>query len=269
MFLAAGISAGPVGVGSGVSVVTGNESYAVRHRAAQQLGESLGENEIHSLVLFLQRSSSQDVLKLEELNALKNTVVNMLKRQLGFEDELAEHLMQMHVDAGNDKVWEDYCIQHLGGLFRKIYPDLRSQVAELFFKATDVKGGSLCGTALIALKTNAEFSEIDGQQVNAIALQVATSTDWNAPARITAIQICSQFEDKAILSTARQIMGDDSQDTMLRMSAIAAVGSLGNSTDSGQIARLCTNKDFRIKQTAVSAVERIEIRNQKSGREKL
>ncbi len=274
MLCAWGAGAESVGAGSGVSVVTGNESYAVRQAAVKRLGERLSENEIHSLILLLQRKPGEDVLRIEEFNALKNEVVNVLKRQPRFADELAEHLMQMHVSVGVDVVWEDYCIQHLGGLFRKIEPTLRQQAADLFFEATDVKGGSLCGTALIALKTNVASPEVDKEQVRAVALQVATSRDWDAPARITAIQICSQFEDEAVLPTARQIMGDDAQDILLRMSAIAAVGAGGDLSDAGELSRLCGNRDFRIKRAATAAVKRLrergedEIRSHKTSNNK-
>lgn len=254
-----GADAQTVGTASPVPVVTENGSYASRHQAVQRLGENLNENEIRQLVVFLQRPPSADVLGLEELNALKNEVLNALKRQSGFENELAEILMDMHKAPGTGVVWKDYCIQHLGGLFEKLEADLRRQAAELFFRATDVKDGSLCGTALIALKTNVGFPEVDEKRVRELALQVANpSSDWETPARITAIQICAQFGEKAILPDIRRIMSDEGSDTMLRMSAIAAIGALGNEGDLQTVARLSGHNDFRIKRAALAAEKRIK-----------
>jgi hypothetical protein len=264
VLLATGLRAETATAGQNVSVITGNGSYATRYQTAQRLRGALSENEIQQLVIFLQRE--KDVLGVEELNALKNEVVNVLRRQPGFEEELTELLIQMHTSVGTDEVWKDYCIQHLGGLFGKVGPDLRGQAAELFYKATEIKSGSLCGTALLALNANAAFPEIDKKKTGDIALQVATSGDWGAPARVTAIQICSQLNDKAVLPVARRILSDGNQDAMLRMSALAAVGVLGDSGDLQEINRLGGSDDFRIKQAAAAAAKRIQNRGEEAGR---
>jgi len=243
--------------GLSLSTVTGNESYAIRSQAAAQLGETLNENEIHSLILFLQRRSAEDVLAMEELNALKNEVVNLLRRQDGFADELAERLMEMHRAPGTDEVWRDYCIQHLGALFPEMDGALRGPAAELFFKATDVKGGSLCGTALIALNSNTNVPEIDAERVGTLAVEVASSADRGSAARTTAIQIASQLGVPSVLPVARQLMGDPHQVSMLRMSAVAAVGALGDADDLNEITRLCGSRDARIRRAAVSALKQL------------
>ena len=243
-------------VGSLDSVLSRNSSLLERQEAVRSLGSGLEDDEYSALLEFLARKSSDDSLPADQLVALKNEVVNKLKNQERDPVELIRALVAMFGDVTQDEVWRDYCIQHLGTLYKAAEGADREAVKKLFLQATDLKQGSIPGTALIALANNAG-SDIASQAVAAKAIVIAEDVLYGDAARITALQIAAKQNDARILSVARET-AFGSVSAPLRVSAIAVLGMMGDKTDLTKLEPLASSTDIRLRTAATAAVKKLK-----------
>ncbi len=248
----------PLSIPESLKVVfgAGGESFVVRQEAVQQLGSNLSDLEVEALYHLLYRKAGEDPLQAGELNALKNEVVNVLKKQRRNPALLVRHLIAMFDDPAQDAVWHDYCVQHLGTLCRAVEGPDRTAVRELLWRAAEERQSGVAGTALIALVDNLEGTDSDRQMVRDKALAIATAPDYADAARITALQISAKLEDRRILPLARSI-AEGGHAVPLRASAIAAIGSLGDSTDRPLLEKYSQSTDIRLRTAAASALNRL------------
>jgi hypothetical protein len=267
----------PLSIPESLKIVfgAGGESFLVRQEAVQQLGSSLSDQEVEALYHLLYRKAGEDSLQADELNALKNEVANVLKSQQRSPAVLIGHLTAMFdpstgstgsPQAGSgrattqDAVWRDYCVQHLGTLYRAAEGDDRAAVRDVFWSAADEKTAGIAGTALIALVNNLEESDIDRQAVADKAVTIAGGDGYPDAARVTALQIGAKLADPRILPLARSI-ADGSLAVPLRASAIAAIGTLGDTSDRSSLEKHSQSTDIRLRTAAQSALHRLQDRH--------
>ena len=74
--------------------------------------------------------------------------------------------------------------------------------------------------------------------------------------KITALQICAKLGNKAVLPSARRL-ASSRESVPLRMSAIAAVGTLGNADDQVVLEEYAKSSDVRLRKSAQSALKRL------------
>lgn len=241
---------------SGVLGLGDTRGHIARTKALKQLGMDLSSEELAALYLLLDRKNHEDGLKPGQLNALKDAAVGLLEKQNTPPPELAHNLIAMYHDMRHDVVWRDYCIQHLGTFYRKI-PVAADQAAahRLFWSGTGEQAGTFAGTSLIALTSNADLTG-GGQQIATKAVQISTDTTWSEASRVTSLQIAANLGDDRILPMARQIVGTDAS-THLRMSALAAIGTLGTEADRPLLEKYAASTDTRLRASAMSALGRL------------
>lgn len=254
------IPAEPIKIPESLAVVTGTGAkvdYFTRLNAVHALGKGLSDTEILALFVLLNRKNGEDGLPTDQLNALKNDVVSALKAQTRKPIDLANNLMAMFYDKGHDGVWRDYCVQHLGDFYPKIDNATEQKLArDMFWAATHEIGSSIAGTALIALANNVNQSDITKEAVGTAALRLSDDPTCGELAKITALQICANLGESKVLPIARQIAGSGAS-VPLRMSAIAAVGTLGDESDRILLEPYAASTDTRLRTAAQSAVKRL------------
>lgn len=243
-----------------LSIIMGTGSktdYFTRIKAVHALGKELSDTDIQALFILLNRKKGEDGLALEQLNALKNDVVNVLKSQTRKPVDLANNLMAMYYDKSHDPVWRDYCVQHLGGYYLKIENAAELKMARnVFWSATHETDSSIAGTALIALANNIDHSDIIRDAVANTSLLLSEDAKCGELAKITSLQICANLGEKKILPIARQI-AESTASVPLRMSAIAAVGTLGEESDRAMLGKYAASTDTRLRTAAQSALKRL------------
>lgn len=243
-----------------LSVIMGigdKADYFTRIKTVHALNKDLSDNEVQALFVLLNRKSGQDNLPLEQLNALKNDVINALKSQTRKPLDLANNLMAMFYDKGHDGVWRDYCVQHLGSFYLKIDNANEQKMArDLFWAATHETDSSIAGTALIALANNSDQPDITRDAIANRALLLSEDPKCGELAKITSLQICAKLGEKKVLLTARQIAGSGAS-VPLRMSAIATVGTLGEESDRVMLEKYAVSTDTRLRTAAQSALKRL------------
>ncbi|OGV74565.1 MAG: hypothetical protein A3K19_04835 [Lentisphaerae bacterium RIFOXYB12_FULL_65_16] len=106
--------------------------------------------------------------------------------------------------------------------------------------------------AAVALLSLAPVASFGAGKARALASDPKTCE----PTRITALQVCALMNHGPALAVAREIAsGTDS--ACLRVSAIAAVGQLGDASDVALLERHATSRDTRIRTAAAAALERL------------
>lgn len=249
-----------VPIPSTLSVIMGNgdsKTYFTRVKKVHALKKSLTYYEVQSLYSLLNRKDDEDPMRPAHMNALKNDVVNVLRAQEGKPIDLANNLMAMYYDKAHNDVWRDYCVQHLGGFFKKIELSReKKEAVRTLWKATEETNTSIAGTALIALVYNQNDDMIDTSEVAQKALIFCTDSNCSELTKITALQICAKLGESQVLPVARKI-ASSKQSVLLRMSAIAAVGTLGNESDRDMLEKYSKSSDVRLRKSAQSALTRL------------
>jgi len=240
-----------------VAMDDSSDSYGARMKAMRSLGQSLTPGEVQSLYVLMDRKAGMDRLPLNKLNALKNEAADILRRQQKLPPDLTRKLMAMYADPGHDAVWRDYCIQHLGGCFARVAVAADQQAArDVLWAATGERVGGIGGTALLALCTNVGQAGIERDRLAARAYELAADGQTGELTRITALQICARLGERRILPVARTL-AQSARSVPLRMSAVAAVGTLGEPADRAVLEGYARSDDVRLRTAAVSALKRL------------
>ncbi len=241
------------------AIILGQEdgvSYNVRYAALKKLQPPLVSNEVQALYAQLYRHSNEDPMPEDDLHAFKNEVANTLLKQKPLLEDLPWHLMQMYADVQQGEVWRDYCIQHLGALYHRADSPARHAIADLFWKATEQKDGTIPGTTLLALENNVHKADIPQERLAARALAIAQDETYGPEPRATALQVCVLLNERRALVPARNLARTQSP-TILRISAIGALGLMGEPDDLAILQPLTRDEDMRFRQAAWAAVKRV------------
>ena len=234
-----------------------SKDFSARIKAIHALSRNLSDDEIRALYNFLNLKQHESDLPAGQLNALKNDIVNTLELQNSKPRDLVQHLMAMYVDQGHDDVWRDYCIQHLSSFYSDISKESeKREVRDLFWKATDETDKTIAGTALLALTYNSDQPDFDKDKISGRALAMFEDKKCRRMVKTTALQICARLGDKRVLPIAREIATSSAR-VPLRMSAIAAVGTLGDESDRVMLEKYATSGDVRLSKSAQSALKRL------------
>ena len=259
--LIAVLSASPVLIAAqDLDVITGGGKtpapFAMRHQAIRRLGSNLSVDDIRRLYAFLERRSCDDALMPESLAALKNDVVNILMSQLVLPAELPGRMIAMFKDTTHDEVWRDYCVQHLGSIYKLVRDEAdKKAISDVFWLGADMKTGSIPGTALIALMNNSREPGCGENKLAEKVFQILADGSFSDAARITAFQVGAQLQLKNVVPMARQWAAGGSMP--VRASAIACVGVLGDRTDVEWLKPLVASSDLRIRTAAQVAMGKL------------
>jgi len=111
-----------VAVSDAVVIVCGEDAatadrYEARNDALRSImrSRSLTKEDAAALMAYL--ASTNDAMRVERVAALKNDVMNLLRRQETPVEGLAETLIAMFDGGAHPPAVLDYCIQHLGAAY--------------------------------------------------------------------------------------------------------------------------------------------------------
>ncbi len=235
----------------------GRTSYGRRYRGTRSLSKDLSRDEVLGLYAMMDRKQTEDPLAVGKLNTIKNEVANALRRQNTVPEDFANNLMAMYFDKSHHVVWRDYCIQHLGGILKRMSdPEQKNKAVAAFWEAATETDSSIAGTSLLAMRHNVDDPLVDQQAVAAKALGYCEDPKCNDRTKITALQVCAELGETKALPTARKIATSNGG-TQLRMSAIAAVGTLGDESDRAMLQKYASGSNSRLRQPARSALKRL------------
>jgi hypothetical protein len=218
--------------------------------------------EVDALWAFFDETPEQASLPMRDLNHLRNDVLHTLVYHRPVLLDVPERLIATYRDQTQDRAWRDYCIQFLGQFYARASEDSKGDIREVLFEVAGKPGVPTAGTALIALTDNLASPEIDRETVVAAAVAIARESEASAGARMTAFQICARLVVREALPHARQAAsGETTKSVTVRMSAVAALGTLGDESDRELLTKLSRSRDTRIRRAAIGGLRRLGQRN--------
>ena len=233
--------------------------YAERVRLIHRLPSNLAPEQLERCRAFLGSPLAGQPLPDLEFNGLKNELVFALLRQREGLTELAELLVRVSRALETDATWRDYCVQFLG----KCYPRIndaksREAMADALWEALKTqRRGRAAGSAARQLMTlGRTFPEFPPEKASAASLEALLDPTCSEETKTALLQVCGILGERAALPAVRTVAELDSS-PVLRASAIAAIGMLGDASDLPLLERLAVSGDMRVSIPACSAIDRI------------
>ena len=224
-----------VAASDAVAIVCGNganvDRYETRNGALRSIARrrDLPKEDVAALMAYLR--STNDLLRMERVAALKNDVMNLLRRQETPVEGLAETLIAMFDGGAHPPAVLDYCIQHLGAMQGGIGDGaLRARVHGVLVKAARRKSMPYAGTALYSLAADRRATSAQNAELKRLALALCGS-DANPAARVAAIQLAGERGYAEALPVLRKALSSPRRDAVLDIVCIGSVGLLGDSSD--------------------------------------
>lgn len=115
---------------------------------------------------------------------------------------------------------------------------------------------NIAGTSLIALKRLPDNTQADKAAVAEEAYKLMQSSETADLVKVTALQIGSELHDSRFYPLAKTIL-DSNAEVQLKMSAIAAIGLLGNTSDYALLEKYQRSTDIRFRAAAKQAAKNI------------
>ena len=237
------------------------KNYYARVRAIHVLSQSLPKYQVEALYKFLYTRLEKQKLKNLEFNALKNEIVLELMKQQIKPGDLAGHLVKMYQDKTFDPTWRDYCVQFFGKWYAAApRNEGRKEMLKNLWIATTETNNSNAGTAVTMLIRMLNTGDVDKKKLSKAAYKVLTAKDSILPNKISSLQVCAELNNADALPIARQIVNSSRQNKILQMSAIAAIGMLGDRSDLPQLYKLSKSNDIRLRSPSKAAIKKINKR---------
>ena len=234
--------------------------YAERVRLIHRLPSNLAPEQLERCRAFLESTLAGQPLPDLEFNGLKNELVFALLRQREGLTELAELLVRISLAPGTDATWRDYCVQFLGKCYPRIRDaNSREAMADALWEAlrTRRRGCAADSAARQLMTLGRTFPELPPEKVAAASLEALLDQASSDETRTALFQVCGTLGVRGALPTARAIVGRNSA-PVLRASAIAAVGMLGDASDLPLLKRLAASGDVRVSRPAAAAIDRMQ-----------
>ena len=244
-----------------VAIVCGDGANAGRYEARNDAlrsimrSRSLTKDDATALMDYL--ASTNDQLRAERVAALKNDVMNLLRRQETPVAGLAESLVGMFDCGAHPPAVLDYCVQHLGAMQGGIGDGaLRARVRAVLVKAARRKNMPYAGTALYSLAADRHATPQQLEELKRLTLALC-EPDANPAARVAAIQLAGERGYAEALPILRKALSSPRRDAVID---IVAIGLIGDSSDISRLSHFIKH-DSRRALAAEAAIRRINERS--------
>lgn len=204
--------------------------YKTRIDFVHSLGRDLSAAQVDGLLAYL--SAPDPSLRPDREAALKNDVWNLLREQTVLPTNLVPTTIAVFRAREQAPAILDYCIQHLGAVALRV-EDAASlrDLRECLEEASRESARPYSGTALIALTHVPAPASPDRTFLLARTLALASDPAAHPAARATALQIGAEQGFSGVLPHVRAILAEPAHPATLHISALAALGALGDATD--------------------------------------
>ncbi len=236
-----------------------SSSYGERVELVHHLPSNLSQEQLVRCREFLEHPLSGQSLPDLEFNGLKNEVVFALMRQREGLVELSEVLVRMSLSPETDETWRDYCVQFLGKCYPRVSEEeSRERMSEALWEVLRTcRSGRAAGSAARQLMMlSRSFWEFPADKVASASLEALQDPGCSEESQTALLQVCGTLGERGALPIACSI-AERSSTPVLRASAIAAIGMLGDDSELGLLQCLAALGDARVAVPARAAMERI------------
>ena len=237
----------------------GKMGFGERVEAVHAIKADLNSEELRAFYGYL-LTPARNPDDREQENWLRNEMLDKLVTQQKPPAGMADALVAIYQDKDQDVVMRDYAIQHMNPAYAQANTDEKESLRQALWQATDETDGSIAGTALLALndlsQNNTEFEK---NKITEVALKLAGNEQCGELARITAVQICGRADATQAVPQVLEL-AQSAGSIPLRISAIAALGDLGDRSVETFLQQIAAGNEERLKPAAESALKRLNKR---------
>jgi len=241
-------------------IVDEQAGYNARLAAIREAISHLSDADRQALYTFLLQQSPLDGD--QHNHVLKNMLMDGLCALNPPPTGLGDVLAQLYHDKSQNVVLRDYAVQHMTALYEASGNSRNnlSQIRDTLWEALKETDSSIAGSALLGLEQLSKTqSDFDRSRVAKAALQLAGDKDTGELARITAFQVCAQTGLQDALPVLEQA-AQQGQSIPLRISAIGALGTMGDAQAVPLLNTLLNGTEERLKLPAQHALAQIELK---------
>lgn len=251
-------------------IASESAGYDARLKAARALSDHLPKQDVDAILRFI-RSPKPDDCRTRQWHTLFNDTVNALRHQQEAPAHLTDTLIGVY-RSSDDVILKDFAIQHLRGWYSDPDPLAKTEqsavkrplILETIKHASQQTQYTYSGTALnclhyIDLETKGA-NYLLGNDLDSRIVTAARESSTNKHCRISAIQLCAMRGLGEVLPVIREIASDSEANVSLRLSAIAALGRLGNEQDRALLEQI-NNNGGRLARAAEPALRNLQIEN--------
>ncbi|MGB0370138.1 MAG: hypothetical protein ACPGN3_02215 [Opitutales bacterium] len=251
-----------------ITNLSSEPSFEERHHALHRLsGDQLSDG-YRWLFSFMKDENVPEGMRRVDYMSLVNDIFNVLLEN----DLKAQDLLELSIDTipkmDADLVWRDYCVQKFGYLLGRsdLSPASVHRALSLLDNATSGAFPGLQGTALIvACKVIERHPEIesyflDKGKIGMRAIKSAQSLEASLLDRVTALQVAARYRAEGTLAYSIKLIEESLSkelDTMLLVSAIAALGELGDLSHESLLKEHRFSPDVRLRSASRRALNEI------------
>ncbi len=219
-------------------VLTGDD-YNDRLRAVKyDLPENLDGREYRGLKSYLlQPQDGKDGDFRQHEYALRNYMMDAMRAE---QDQLGETIGSfagIYRNEAQGEVMRNYALQHLASVYIDNTSSLsvgdKSRIVKTLKAAmNDTSAESLAGTALIGLQDASRWDAktVSPTSVGNASMKLLRDENSSDLSKISAFQVGGELKLKSVGSYARETAFDSNADWVLRMSAVYALGQLGETS---------------------------------------
>ncbi len=236
--------------------------YEARDGALRSIARNrnLSKADISSLLDYI--ASTGDVLRAERIAALKNDVLNLLRRQEKPVPGLAELLIETSRSGEHPAEVVDYCIQHLGDLQNEAADDRqRAAIHAALVEAARKREIDYSGTALYAIMRPERLAPSQEAELKRLTLDLC-KPDANQNARVAAIQVAGQKQYREVLPMLRDALANRQSDAIVEIVSIGTLGLLGDEADVPLLESVLQRNKRRYAVAVKAAIKRIRDRKE-------
>ena len=237
----------------------GKMGFGERVEAVHAIREDLNNEELRAFYDYLLAPAHNPDDRIQE-NWLRNEMMDKLVTQQKPPADLAGTLVAIYQDKDQDVVMRDYAIQHMNPAYAQANAEEKAALRQALWQATGETDSSIAGTALLALndlsQNNTEFEK---NKITEAALKLVSNEQCGELARITAVQICGRTSATQAEPLVLQL-AQSAGSIPLRITAIAALGDLGDRSVENFLQQIAAGNEDRLKPAAESALKRLNKR---------
>lgn len=243
-------------------------SYVERHHLLHAMDNAALSGGAPVLIDFMERGEVPEGMRKDEYFSLANDIYDKLLAESIAPAQLLAHLLKVVPDEEREKVWRDYCAQKLPATL--LHPAITNEGVwnglELLERLMKGEFPQMQGTAFIGacqlepagLKVRHDSMRpgfIGGQ-----ALRCASDEKSPLPDRVTALQVAGRYLPEKSLVYASSLLSSDQPEVaaMLKVSAIATLGQIGNESHLPLLQSFRLSYDLRLRKAARVAIERLK-----------
>jgi len=170
--------------------------------------------------------------------ALRNYMMDALRADTNRFSETVTALIDVVTDRRQGDIMRGYALQHLCSVYRdnpQALPkeDKQRIIATFSAALNETEDKTVAPTALVGLHAAslADPAVVSGPAVESAALKLISNPESGTLSKISAFQICGERKTASVAQAARTTALDQSADWVLRMSAVYALGQLGQTAE--------------------------------------